>query len=227
MAFGDTIVRHASYGLELVDALTGGPLIGKSSVTLQMIAPSPPASVPVEPVVFLVNRSRWVVEDLEQEVTFDIGADFYLSEAPTTGDDLPPVPPADLPGTLVTVILLPRTGYPFPRALTRAVGAVRLDASIDPTEPLVPDAVVTITPIHSESPPVEGDLFVTRTADDGQYAVWFQPDPMLEPATAIAFDATAVATVVVGGSPMTLTGSVTNQPLVQQEFNGAQTIYLA
>jgi hypothetical protein len=227
VAFGDTIVRHANYGLELVDALTGEALIGRNAVTLREIDLSPPMPAPVEPVVFLVNRSRWVMENLDHDVLFEISADYYLGEELAAGVDLPPVPPSDLPGTLVTVSLKPRTGYPFPRALTRAVGAVRVDPSLDPTTPLVPGAQVSITPIHSESPPVEGDVFETRTADDGQYAVWFQPDPALEPATAVAFDATAVATVVVGGSPMALTGSVTNQPLVQQEFNGAQTIYLS
>jgi hypothetical protein len=227
VAFGDTIVRHASYGLELVDALTGEALIGRSTVTLREIDLSPPLPASVEPLVFLVNRSRWVVEDLDHDVLFEIAADYYLGEELATGIDLPPVPPPELPGTLVTVTLKPRTGYPFPRALTRAVGAVRVDPSIDPTEPLVPKAQVSITPIYGESPPVDGTVFETSTADDGQYAVWFLPDLAFEPATAVAFDATAVATVVVGGSPMTLTGGVTNQPLVQQAFNGAQTIYLS
>jgi hypothetical protein len=221
MAGEDLVVRHASYGLELVDKLTGAPLLGASAVTIT----NPPAS-PNQPISFLVNRSRWVFENLDGDVTFAITADFYLSEVKTTGSTLPSVPPADQPGILVAVELRPRAGYPFPRALTRAVGAVRLHESLDPAERLVPGATVTVTPVHSELPPVVGPVFQTLTGEDGQYAVWFLPQPALMPPNATSFDVVAQAIVDIAGIPTPVSGSISDQPLIPQTFNGAETIYL-
>src|SRR5262245_52970108 len=45
------LIRHASYGIELVDALTGGPLFGDSAVTVDS---------GVEP--FVIAGSRWIFE---------------------------------------------------------------------------------------------------------------------------------------------------------------------
>lgn len=221
----DNLVRHANYGLQLIDELTGAALVGSSAVSVNPASPPPPPS-PIETTTFPVDGSRWVFEDLVGEVLFDVTAEFYLGQTLETGVDIDPVPPDDEPGVLVEVHMLPRTGYPFPPALTRAVGAVRLDATVDPDQPLVPNAAITVTPIHSESPRVEGTPFQTFTADDGQYAVWFLPEPMLEPPSPIAFDVSAMADVVVGGVHKHVEGEIFDQPLVAQSFNGAETILL-
>jgi len=217
----DVLVRRANYGLELVDMLTGAALLGASDVTIV----NPPAG-PNQPTAFVVNRSRWVFENLNGNVTFEITSDFYLSEKKTTGAMLPAVPPADRPGIVVTVELRPRAGYPFPRALTRAQGSVRLDATVDPTQRLVPDATVIVTPVHSDLPPVLGPNFETFTGADGQYVVWFLPEPTLMPPNATSFDVTAQAIVDIAGVPTPVSGSIIDQPLIPQTFNGAETIYL-
>lgn len=227
MVNGELLVRHANYALELIDELTGDELIGSSTVLVNPVGSPPPPPSSVEVTSFLVGRSRWVFENLVGEVVFDIGSDFYLGQQLETGTDIDPVPPDTDPGTVVTVQLVPRTGYPFSPALTRAVGAVRLASSVDPNESLVANAQITVTPIHSESPRVEGTPFTTLTADDGQYVVWFLPDPMLEPPSPVAFDVLAESDVLIGATWTHVQGEIFDQPLVAQSFNGAETIYLS
>lgn len=217
---GDVIIRHANYGIELVDELTDGPLVGQSLVTFTPVGPLVASSGPV---VFTVGRSRWVFEDLGQNVVFSIHADHYIGRVLETDADLPAVPPDDAPGVLAEVSLKPGPGYPFPPTLTRGVGQVRLHADVDPTEPVVVGAKVTITPMHGASP---GANFETYTDQSGQYAVWFLPDSSLDPPWATGFDAEAEATVDIGGVPTLVTGSITVPALLRQTFNGAETIYL-
>jgi hypothetical protein len=220
---GDSVVRRASYGLELVDELTQGELVGTSQVSFDPVAPPLAGSAPLS---FLVNRSRWVFENLDADVVFSIAADHYLPVSVQTGGSIPGVPNADDAGVLATVTLRPRTGYPFAPSLTRVVGEVRVSAAIDPLRSLVFDAQVTITPLHADSAVPEGPDLVTKTADDGQYVMWFLPDLSKEPPTATAYRATATAIVNVGGVPTPLTGSIPDQTLVFQTFNGAPPIYL-
>lgn len=214
----ELIIRRASYALELVDGLTGGPLVGSSQVAFELTGP--PVAGP-EPVMFLVNRSRWVFEQLQNDVVFSIEAEHYLPEKRT-------VTAAELTGALAIVAMSPRTGYPFPPALTRAVGSVRLVSG----EP-VPDATVMVTPLHlvtSSSTFIAGPTLTARTADDGQYVVWFRPqtglsDPSAQP-TASRFNAVASATVDIGGVPTPVSGSIVDQQLVPETLNGADDIHV-
>ncbi len=167
------ILRHASYGLDLIDALTGGPLVGQSSVTH--------VGGDVEP--FLLNESRWAFEGIAAgSATFDVRANYYLPRQVTTTDLGVSVPADTVPGALVRVLMMPRTGYPFPTTLTRVVGQVRLDPSIDPATPDVEGATVTITPRHhGTSATVDEADVIIETTEDGQYTLWFHPDPSLDP----------------------------------------------
>lgn len=167
------LVRHASYGLELVDALTGGPLLGPSAVTVDS---------GVEP--FMIGGSRWIFEDLPAgPATFSISAQGYMPLVVLAADLEGDVPAATAPGLLARVSMTPRTGYPFPTTLTRIVGQVFLHASVDPAAPPVAGAVVTITPRHRSGPSAfTDDPDVTLlTTDDGQYTYWFLPDPDQDP----------------------------------------------
>lgn len=176
----DVVVSHANYGLELVDALTGDSLIGTSAVTANLLGPvAPGVKANLEP--FLVNGSRWVFEDLEVDVGLRLAAQFYLSNPANpadlpleTGTDLPAVPPTG-PGLLVPVEMTPRLGYPFQPSLTRLFGAVVID--IPPVSPAV-GAVVTVTPYYGATP---GGMLTTSTDEDGQYVMWFLPDPAMTP----------------------------------------------
>jgi hypothetical protein len=207
------IVRHASYGLELVDALTGGPLLGRSAVVL--------ASGDVEP--FLANASRWVFEDLPAgAATFSIEADLYVPRQLTTGTLALPysVPPATSPGALVRVLMMPRTGYPFPPTLTRVVGQVRLDPSVDPASPPVAGAEVAITPRHNDGTTTVDDPDITvYTTEDGQYTLWFVADPDRNPPIANELVATASA----GGYG----GSLSTQTLIPNKVTSADPIFLS
>jgi len=217
---GDVIIRHANYGLELVDELTNGPLVSTSSVSFEPVGPLVPGSGPT---VFTVGDSRWVYENLEQDVTFAVSADHYLSRELETGTDLPAVPGDDVAGVLASVSMKPAPGYPFPPSLTRAIGSVRLAAAVDATKPPIPGAEVTITPMHDLA---SGTDFVTFSDDSGQYAVWFLPDPSQSPPWATGFTASAQATVDIGGTPTLVTGNISLQTLILQTSNGAETIYL-
>jgi hypothetical protein len=207
----DLVVRHANYGLDLIDELTEQPLIGPSNVTFEFVG-TPPTK---EPTVFMVDRSRWVFEDLTDEVVFSIRAQFYLPQELETGTtELPSVPASNVPGVLAPVRLKPKTGYPFPPTLTRAIGSVRLLSD----NSLVRNAEVLITPIH-DGTPEPTPLPATFTAEDGQYVMWFQPDADSTPPWATEFSATATATVDILGVPTVVTGSIGPQPLRQQTIN--------
>jgi hypothetical protein len=174
----DVVAQRACYGLELVDALTGGPLIGPNTVveTTGLMA-SP----------FRVNASRWVFTSLPRAstappsatATFVISTRFYVPQTLTTGAATLPNPTlvGPGPGYLATVTMMPRTGYPFSSTLTRVVGLVQLDPSVNPASPPVPNASVTLTPVHAPpSPPSVDETPVTvTTTDDGQYTYWFLP----------------------------------------------------
>lgn len=220
----ELLIRHANYGLELSDALTGGPLLGKSSVAAEvLVVPLSGVKTNVEP--FLVNRSRWVFEDLETDVRISVAADFYLTTVFETGSGSVPAVPATGNGLLVRVEMIPRTGYPFAANLTRVVGVVRLASSVDPNQPRLPGATVTVTPYYG-NPPVAGPGVTTATADDGQYVMWFLPDPDQSEPLPSSFDAEASAELVIHGVPITVSGSIENQSLTGHQVNGADPIEL-
>jgi hypothetical protein len=216
-ASGELFVQTATLGLELVDELTDGSLIGTSSVTVTLV--SIPGLV-VTPTQFLVGRSRWVFENLDptEEVQLAIEANGYFSETLETNLSVPtladpggvPVPSVASPPSLVRVRLRPRTGYPFSGSLTRVVGSVLLAGAP------VPGASVTVTP-RFQDPVVAGVTdpgtpFDTLTSEDGQFVAWFFPDISQEHPTPVAFDVTA--------SSGSHTGGVSAQPLVPQTVNG-------
>jgi hypothetical protein len=216
----DLIVRHANYGLDLIDELTEAPLIGPSNVTFEFVSTVPT----LEPTVFMVDRSRWVFEDLTEDVVFSITAQFYLSREVQTGvGPFPAVPDSAQSGVLAPVRLTPRTGYPFPPTLTRAIGSVRLASDNRP----IPNAEVVITPIHAGLPEPT-PLPPTYTTEDGQYVMWFQPGDF-DPPWATEFSATASATVEITPGVFTpVSGSIGPQPLRQQTINNvADAILLA
>jgi hypothetical protein len=170
----DVAVQPVTYGLELVDALTGGPLVGWSAAvdTTSQVVP------------YLVNASRWVFEGLPPAIpiTFAISAHFYVPQTVTTGIALPN-PTKTGPGYLATITMMPRTGYPFPPTLTRVIGLVRLGASVDVNTPTVTNATVTLQPIHSAppAPPVNDNQVIVATTDDGQFTFWFLPQYLEDP----------------------------------------------
>jgi hypothetical protein len=159
----DVVVEPTSFGLELVDALTGRPLLGRSAVveTTGLVTP------------YLVNASRWVFTGLPATAaTFVITAQHYVTRTVVTPADFPN-PTTTGPGYLATVAMMPRTGYPFPPTLTRVVGLVKLGASIDLNTPPVPNVPVVLTPMHAASP--DDSPVTVMTTDDGQYTFWFLP----------------------------------------------------
>ncbi|MCA9595085.1 MAG: carboxypeptidase regulatory-like domain-containing protein [Myxococcales bacterium] len=218
----DRVVRHANYGVELLDALTGGPIIGPSRVRASLLAPPPPGSgADLEP--FLVNGNRWVFENLESDVELVIEAQHYVSSSKKTGTDLPSIPASTFPGLLNRVTLKPRSGYPFPASVTRVIGMVRLAAILDPNESPVAGADVTITPEY----PASGPVLTTRTAEDGQYVMWFLPDLAQTQPLPISFSAVASATVVVNGSPLAVSGSISGQSVTPETQSGADPLPLS
>jgi len=194
----ETLIRHANYGLELADRLTGLALVGASDVVVNS-APGEPI-----PAYFKVNASRWVFEDLGSSVSFKVTADFYLEQDLTPGSGgLPAVPSSSMLGLLVPIEMTPKASYPFPRTLTRAVGQALLHSSLDVARPPVAGAAVTITPKHAA---INGPIFATLTDQNGQYAAWFLPDPSLDPPFATSFDVAITATVDIGGVPTAVSG---------------------
>jgi hypothetical protein len=211
----ETLIRHASYGLELVDRLTEQALVASSRILAERVTP---AGEPAPGISFLVNRSRWVFEGLTGETIFVIDADHYLPETVITGVDAPSVPTPDVPGVLHTVRLTPRSGYPFPPTLTRVIGLVTFRGAP------VPAAQVDVFPIFSLSPLVEAAVPTSyETADDGQYVAWFTPDPTQDPPTAVAFRANASA--VIEGVPRL--GSIGPISLQLQTVNTVLPIQLS
>ena len=215
---GEPIARSATLGLELIDELTNGSLVGTSSVIVSLV--SVPARV-LTPTMFLVGRSRWVFENLSptDEVQLAIQADTYFAETLETNQTVPTladpggitVPSVAAPPSLVQVRLRPRTGYPFQGALTRVTGSVLL-AGVP-----VSGAEVALTPRYQD--PVDPTIsdpgtpvFNTLTSDDGQFVAWLFPNIDQDHPTPVAFDV-----VVTSGAH---TGSLTNQPLVPQTANG-------
>lgn len=178
----DLVIHDIRYGFELVDALTGGPAIGPTRV----------AVAGQDAMGYPLPRARWAFERLAPDVptSFDVEADLYL---PRLGiepgaDEMPPIPDDDphAQGVVVRVELEPRTGYPFPAHLTRLVGAVRYQGR------WVAGASVTTTPRFGA---VAGEARETRTASDGQYTVWFEPDPTQAPALPTTCDLIVEATI--------------------------------
>jgi hypothetical protein len=216
-ASGELIVQTATLGLELIDELTNGSLVGTSSVTVSLV--SIPGLV-ITPTMFLVGRSRWVLENLDptEEVQLAIEANGYFSETLQTNQSAPtladpggvPVPSVASPPSLVQVRLRPRSGYPFPGSLTRVAGSVLLAGA-----PVV-GATVTVTPRFVD--PVDdtttdpGTPFDTLTADDGQFVAWLFPDVTQDHPTPVEFDVTATF-----GAH---TQSLLEQPLLPQVVNG-------
>jgi hypothetical protein len=217
MSVGETIVRQASLGLELVDELTDDSLVGDSHVGVFRTA------VPdqeLTPTTFLVGRSRWVFENLgtSEELRLVVDADRYFSEVLETGQTVPTladpagvaIPSVAVPGGFVRVRLRPRTGYPFTSGFTLVVGSVLFDGAP------VTGADVTVTPLFqvgtTPGNTTPGTPFVTLTADDGQFVAWLFPDITQDNTAPVAFDVT-----VTSGA---LTGSVLNQALVPQTVNG-------
>jgi hypothetical protein len=177
----DVVGIQPSYGLELVDVLTGGPLVGPSFVEETTSSGT----------AYLAQPSRWVFQGLNTTApaNFEIRARHYLSQTLVTGSLAYPNPTAGVPPNVVVVPMMPRTGYPFSPTLTRVVGLVRLDPSVDLTSPPVPNATVVLTPSHYHLPPppppplpppppvIVPDAPVTvTTTEDGQYTYWFLPE---------------------------------------------------
>jgi hypothetical protein len=180
------ITQTARYGLELVDGLTGGPLVGWSSVV---------ETSGHHPAPYRVNASRWVldrpqprhphvVHPVPGPATFVITAQHYVPRTVTTGTTFPNPPPRGVPGYLARIHLWPRTGYPFPATLTRVVGLVRFADRVDPNKPPVPLAAVTFTAVHQPPPPAppgptpsptDAAPITIQTTDDGQYTFWLFP----------------------------------------------------
>lgn len=197
----ETIERRARIGIELVDALTGGAVDAAGRVSVAGGAE-----------VLRATPSRWFVEDaLPTPARFTIEAEGYLPETVDVA-----VPPDGEPGALATVRLLPRTGYPFPPSLTRVVGLIVFDDTGLPAR----GADVTVTPAHGGA---MGAPLTTRTADDGQFAMWFLPALGLTPPVADGYRVDAQ--LVVDGVPFT--GSVPPQPLAAGRRNDAPALRLA
>jgi hypothetical protein len=196
----DVVERRARVGIELVDALTGGPVLAASRVSIDGAQ------------VLRATRSRWFVEDdLPALATFLVEAVGYVAETVPVA-----VPPVGAPGVLVEVPLKPRTGYPFPPALTRVVGLVVFDDTGLPAH----NAEVVVTPEHGA---VDGAPLATRTTDDGQYAMWFLPAlGALSPPIADGYRVDAQ--LVVGAT--TFTGSLPAQPLSPNRRNDAPVLRL-
>lgn len=228
----DVVLQRASYGLELVDALTGGPLVGRSTVVVTSTQATP----------YLVNASRWVFSTLLPTppplvippATFVITADFYVGQTVTTGPTgnvLPdgtmlvlPNPTAGGPGYLATIPMMPRTGYPFSPTLTRVVGLVQYGSAP------VPNAAVTLTPVPQPATPT---AVTVTTTDDGQYTYWFLPrflpqlegkPPVLE-TPPIANQLTGSVSATVGGTLRT--GSLALLNLVLNGVTNAPPILLS
>lgn len=198
----DVVERRARIGLELVDAFTGGPLVSPSRVVVE--------AGDIE--VVRAERSRWFVEaPLPPALTFAIDAEHYVARSITVT-----VPPAAQPGTLVTVQLDPRTGYPFPRSLTRIVGGVVVDATGFPAG----GAEVAVTEMRGAA---DGATSVYRATADGQFAAWFIPAPGLSPPVADGYR--IAATLVDAGT--TLAGSIPAAPLTAHQRNDAPLIRLS
>jgi hypothetical protein len=158
----DVIVQAANYGLQLVDALTGGPIVGSSAVVELSSGMVP----------YLADGSRWVFTALPAApATFQVTADFYVPQTLATGGGLPD-PVAGGPGFLATVTMMPRTGYPFPPTLTRVVAQARYKGTP------VPNATVKLVALHSGSPDPQVTL---TTTDDGQFTFWFLPEQSMTP----------------------------------------------
>jgi hypothetical protein len=198
----DVVVQGACYGLELIDALTGGPLIGRSAVVETSSQTTP----------YLVNASRWVFSTLPTTpATFVITAAHYVGQTVMTGGTLPN-PTASGPGYLATIMMMPRTGYPFPATLTRVVGLVEYASAP------VAGAALLLTPAHQavqDLPPVS-----VMTTDDGQFTYWFLPK--LGESPPIANQLTGTVSATIGGTPRTgtlpllnlLPNSVTYAPII-------------
>lgn len=194
----ELIERRSRLGIELIDALTGAPVVSASRVDVGGAE------------VLRATGSRWFVEDaLPTNVTVVVDADGYVPETVTVA-----LPSGD-PAPLVEVRLKPRTGYPFPASLTRVVGLVVFDATDVPAR----GADVTVTPQHGGSAVAS---LVTRTADDGQFAMWFLPVSTLSPPVADGYRVDAQ--IVVDG--VTFTGSLPAQPLLPNRRNDAPTLRL-
>lgn len=199
----ELIERRARVGIELVDALTGGPILSTSraavvdndAVTLQRS-----------------GRSRWFAEaPMPPAVTIAIDAEHYVStEVVVT------IPPPAAPGAFVTVRLDPRTGYPFPASLTRVVGRV----VFDPTDAPVAGAEVTVTPRRGG---IDDAPRLHRTTADGQLAAWFLPQPSAAPPIP---DGYRIEASLVDGSG-TWTGFIAAQPLNAHQRNDAPVVRLS
>jgi hypothetical protein len=218
MADSETFARRASLGLELLDELTSEALVGNSTVRVFRASAPDQELTPTE---FLVGLSRWVFEDLDptEEVRLVVDADNYFSEVLETGStaetladpegiDIPSVVTDPDGSKFVSVRLRPRTGYPFPNALTRVVGSVLFGGS-----PVV-GATVAVTPRYgtSSSSTPGTPVFHTLTADDGQFVAWLFPNSTQDPPAPVAYDADA--------TDGTHIGNVADQALLSQTING-------
>jgi hypothetical protein len=223
----DVLGQQPSYGLELVDAITGGPLVGPSHVV----------ETSGIGLAFRARPSCWVFEGLSTTMpaNFKIEALHYIAQQITTDGVTYPNPTAGVASNVVQVTMMPRTGYPFSPTLTRVVGLVRVDPASNPASPVVVGAVATITPIHYYQPPtppppapqvppppviVPDTPFSVPTTDDGQYTAWFFPDYLgnVQPAIPNQLSITVTATgfpapVTVQVNPLTPNG-VTYAPTV-------------
>jgi hypothetical protein len=198
----ETVERHACLGVDLVDALTGGPVVGGSRVV----------AVGQDADAIRANRSRWFFETaLAPSTDLSIVADYYVPETRAVT-----VPPPTEPGALVEVRLLPRTGYPFGLGVTRVVGSVVFDIGGAPAI----GAIATVQPLHTGSG--TEPAVVTRTTDDGQYVMWFAP---LNGATPPLADAYSVSVQIDVGGTM-FAGALPAAPLAANRVNHAPVVRL-
>ncbi|MEM9189376.1 MAG: hypothetical protein AAGF12_09380 [Myxococcota bacterium] len=190
----DLVERRVRFGVELVDKLTGGTPVGFTRVNADDSQAHPFSTAP----------ALWVFERLSSDPTeISIRSDHYLPEAFVV--DLPLPMSSDVP-RMQTVPLSPRTGYPFPATLTRVVGVVRIDRGPDGIHPAA-GASVEVRPQHQAvggGVPHSGSPLVTRSADDGQYTMWFQSDGTVPDTHAsLPFRCDIEVTADVGGVPTT------------------------
>lgn len=166
MGLSDIVVADVRLGLDLRDALTGGPLIGSVVVSVPGIDTAQ---------IYRTQASTYAVEAVPAGVaTFRIESPNYVGQ-----DVVATVPAVSSAAALVPVTLQPRTGYPFPTALTRVLGMVRYQPSPAVPPVLAAGAEIRVRgvyqPVSGPPSPVNGPPLDTFVTDDGQYTAWFLP----------------------------------------------------
>ncbi|MBX3249809.1 MAG: hypothetical protein KF901_21710 [Myxococcales bacterium] len=166
MGGANIVEADVRLGLDLVDGLTGDRLVGPSEVTNADVDTA---------LVYRTTGSTYAIERIPAgATTFRVEAAHYVAREVVATI---PAPPGV--GPILTVTLLPRTGYPFPLGLTRVVGSVRYQAESMVPPILAVGAEVRVRGVYDTSSgpssPLNGPPFDTLVTDDGQYTAWFRP----------------------------------------------------